>query len=69
MTNATKPSPGIAAVLSFFIPGLGQMYCAKVGRGFAFMAGTITGYFLLVVPGLAMHLWAILDAKKVAENS
>ncbi len=31
-------SPGVAAVLSFFWAGLGQIYCGQLGKGLAFMA-------------------------------
>ncbi len=26
-------SPGIAAIASFVVPGLGQIYCGQIGRG------------------------------------
>lgn len=32
-------SPAWSGVASFFIPGLGQMICGEVGRGFAFLGG------------------------------
>jgi TM2 domain-containing membrane protein YozV len=37
------PKPGIAAVLSFFIPGLGQFYTGRFWRGI---------FWLVVTPGL-----------------
>lgn len=55
-------SPGVAAVLSFFIPGLGHMYKGEVGVGFVLLICTIVGYFLLIVPGLLVHLAAIVTA-------
>ena len=30
-------SPGLAAVLSFFIPGLGQIYNGQIGKGISFI--------------------------------
>lgn len=30
-------SPGLAAVLSFFFTGLGQIYCGRIGRGLIMM--------------------------------
>jgi TM2 domain-containing membrane protein YozV len=63
---ATSPqaawNPGIAAVLSLVIPGAGQMYKGQLGRGFAFLFGAAIGYVLLIVPGLVVHLIAIIDA-------
>ena len=44
-------SPGLSGVLSFLIPGLGQMICDEVGRGFAFLGGT---YGLAIVAGIGM---------------
>jgi TM2 domain-containing membrane protein YozV len=41
--SRTPPEPGIAAVLSFFIPGLGQFYNGKFWRGI---------FWLIVTPGL-----------------
>jgi TM2 domain-containing membrane protein YozV len=55
-------SPGIAAVLSFFIPGLGQIYKAQIARGILVFLMTVGGYALFVVPGIIMHLIAIVDA-------
>lgn len=37
------PHPGVAAVLSFFIPGLGQFYTGRFWRGI---------FWLVVTPGL-----------------
>lgn len=55
-------SPGVAAVLSLVIPGAGQMYKGEIGKGFAFLVGTVIGYLLLVVPGLIVHLIAVIEA-------
>jgi TM2 domain-containing membrane protein YozV len=41
--SKTLPEPGIAAVLSFVIPGLGQFYNGKFWRGI---------FWLVVTPGL-----------------
>jgi TM2 domain-containing membrane protein YozV len=55
-------NPGVAAVLSLLIPGLGQMYAGRIGVGFAFLVFTIGGYFVLVIPGLILHFFAVLHA-------
>ena len=55
-------NPGIAAVLSFFIPGLGQIYRGKIFRGLLWMAAVAVGYWLLIVPGLILHLLCIIAA-------
>ena len=34
-------NPGWSGAASFFIPGLGQMICGEVGRGFAWLGGSV----------------------------
>lgn len=55
-------SPGVAAVLSFFIPGMGQVYQGKVGTGFLWLFGTVLGYFAFIIPGLILHIACVLNA-------
>ena len=55
-------NPGIAGVLSFLIPGLGQIYKLQVGRGIGFFVTAVIGYVLFLFPGLIVHLLAIIDA-------
>jgi TM2 domain-containing membrane protein YozV len=43
VSRSTQPTPGVAAVLSFFIPGLGQFYNGCFLRGI---------FWLIVTPGL-----------------
>jgi hypothetical protein len=57
-------SPGVAAVLSFFIPGAGQIYKGQVGRGLLYLFVVVIGYLLFVVPGLILHILVIVDAAK-----
>ncbi len=57
----------IAALCSFFIPGLGQLVQGRLLAAILFFALCGVGYFLwwLVVPGIIagiFHLWAIIDA-------
>lgn len=40
-TIGDRYSLGWSGVASFFIPGLGQMICGEVGRGLAFLGGSI----------------------------
>jgi TM2 domain-containing membrane protein YozV len=50
----------IAALASFFIPGLGQLIQGRVVRAVVFfVAAAILWVFLL---GWIMHLWSIIDA-------
>ncbi len=38
----SEKNPGVAAVLSFVVPGLGQVYCEQIRRGVALFAATTT---------------------------
>ena len=50
----------IAALASFFIPGLGQLLQGRVLlAGFQFVLAIVLWFFLL---GWAVHLWSIVDA-------
>jgi TM2 domain-containing membrane protein YozV len=53
-------SPGVAAVLSFFVPGAGLIYKGQVGLGILWFFLTAGGYVLLVVPGLIAHIIGIV---------
>jgi hypothetical protein len=55
-------SPGVAALLSFFIPGAGQIYKGQVGRGLFYLIVVVAGYALLIIPGLILHILVIVDA-------
>ncbi|WP_132255477.1 DUF6677 family protein [Methylobacterium segetis] len=52
-------SPLYAAILSLMIPGLGQFYNGRAGRGFAFLAGVV----LLWVYGLGWILNLVAAAE------
>jgi hypothetical protein len=61
-----QPSPGVAGVLSFFIPGLGQIYKGNVGAGVAWLICTVIGYAFFIVPGVTLHIACILSAVSTA---
>ncbi len=65
----SNKDPGIAALMSFIIPGAGQIYCGRIGRGLAFLFGTALGLVLLVIPGLLIYLFNIYDAYRLAQNA
>ena len=62
-------NPGLAMALSFFWPGVGQMYAGNVGRGLAWMFGTWMGYAMLVVPGVIAHIMNVINARETAEEA
>jgi len=45
--SGDKYYPFLAGVSSYFIPGLGQVYCGEPLRGLAFLSGTVAGYSLM----------------------
>ena len=60
---------GVAAALSFFFPGIGQMCQGRVGTGFAFFIGTCIGYALLILPGFVLHGLSVLEAASYDPNT
>jgi TM2 domain-containing membrane protein YozV len=69
-----KKSVGTAQLLSFLIPGLGQIYCGKMGRGVAIIAAQFIqgflGAFIYVtfVSAFVVWIWNVIDARHVAED-
>ncbi|WP_209125492.1 hypothetical protein [Alkalihalobacillus sp. BA299] len=66
-------NPGIAAVLSFFFAGLGQIYNGEIGKGIAFIiAYFISGLLMLILIGFIttplLWIWGMVDAYKTAER-
>lgn len=57
-------SPGVAAVLSLFIPGVGQMYKGRAADGVIWLIFTPIGYVLFILPGLILHIICIIDAAR-----
>ncbi len=55
-------SPGVAALLSFFIPGLGQLYKGQLGAGIVWFICVLFGYALFIVPGFILHIICIVNA-------
>jgi len=62
LAAGAKPNAGIAAVLSLFFPGAGQIYREKIGVGIAWFVAVTIGYIMLVIPGLILHGFCIYDA-------
>lgn len=66
-------NPGLAAVLSFFYMGLGQIYNGQIAKGIAFIvAYSISWLLILIVIGVITTpiLWffGMYDAYKSAEK-
>jgi TM2 domain-containing membrane protein YozV len=55
-------NPGVAAMLSFFIPGLGQMYKGQVINGMVWFVAVVVGYLAFIIPGFVLHIFCIIGA-------
>jgi hypothetical protein len=60
------PSPGIAAVLSVVVPGLGQVYSGRLITGGLWFLGTCVAYSAVLLPGFLVHALCIWSAYKGA---
>ncbi|BAI61467.1 hypothetical protein MCP_1395 [Methanocella paludicola SANAE] len=64
-----QKSPILAAVCSFLVPGLGQIYNGEgYAKGFMYYAGIYIGYLLLIIPGFALWLYSIYNAYTTANK-
>jgi TM2 domain-containing membrane protein YozV len=66
-------NPGVAAVLSFFFVGLGQIYNGQIAKGIGMIIlGVICILLMLAVIGFIAYpilwLWGIYDAYHTAES-
>jgi hypothetical protein len=62
------PSPGIAAVLSVLMPGLGHVYGGRLLGGALWFLAVSFGYWAILVPGLLLHGISIWAAYRLAEG-
>ena len=67
-------SPGAAAVLSAFVPGLGQLYAGQLTKGVLMLLlgapiAIVVGFFTLGLGYLAYIVWAVFDAYSSATSA
>jgi len=60
------PVPGIAAVLSVLLPGLGQVYAGRLLAGALWFLATTLGYSAVLIPGFLIHALCIWSAYQSA---
>lgn len=60
-------SPALAAVLSMFIPGAGQLYAGRFIAAVLWFFAVGAGY-VLIIPGLILHFFCILSAASSAHR-
>jgi len=64
-----QKSPILAAVCSFLVPGLGQVYNGEgYVKGFMYYIGIYIGFILLLIPGLAIWAYSIYNAYTTANK-
>jgi TM2 domain-containing membrane protein YozV len=68
IVERNAPSPGIAAVLSVLLPGLGQVYSGRLFAGAMWFLATAAGYSLVLVPGFLIHALCIWSAYHSARD-
>ena len=56
------PSPGIAAVLSVFLPGLGHVYSGRLCAAAIWFLATAFAYWAIILPGFLLHGLCIWSA-------
>jgi TM2 domain-containing membrane protein YozV len=69
----TQKNPGVAAVLSFFWSGLGQIYNGEIGKGILLLILYVVSCLLIwVVIGIIttpiLWIYGMVDAYKTAER-
>ena len=64
----TKKDTTLTGILSFLIPGLGQIYVGKTWRGISWLIFTALGYICFIVPGFIIWIINIWDAIDQAEK-
>ncbi len=60
------PSPGVAAVLSVLIPGLGQLYSGRLLAGGVWFLATVASYSAILLPGFLVHAFCVWTAYRSA---
>ncbi len=68
-----RKDPGVAALLSVFITGLGQIYNEEIGKGILFMiVQTLSVLSIAILIGFIttpiLWAWSVWDAKVTAER-
>ena len=64
---APQANPALAAILSMFIPGAGQLYAGRWVAGILWFLVVGAGY-ALILPGLILHLFCIVSAASSAHR-
>ena len=66
--DVRPPSPGIAAVLSVLVPGLGQVYAGRLAAGAVWFLVTTFCYWAVLLPGFVAHALCVWFAYQGAKE-
>ena len=66
--RSDRKDPILAAILSFIIPGVGQIYVGATTRGVAYIILAIIFYILFIIPGVIFAIYAVYDAYRLAHQ-
>jgi TM2 domain-containing membrane protein YozV len=66
-------NPGLAAVLSFFVPGLGQIYNGQIAKGLVLLvafgiSAAATAFIIGWLTTPLLWVWGIYDAYRTAQG-
>jgi TM2 domain-containing membrane protein YozV len=66
-------NPGVAAILSFIIPGLGQIYNGEIRKGILYLIGYLIAFasitiFVGFLAAPVIWIYGMIDAYKTAEK-
>jgi TM2 domain-containing membrane protein YozV len=69
----TEKSPALAVLLSFLLPGLGQIYNDEAKKGVWFLiAAVVSSLMIIILIGLLttpiIWIWSMVDAYQVADR-
>jgi TM2 domain-containing membrane protein YozV len=71
---AAGKTPGMALILSFLVPGVGQIYNGDTKKGGVMLGFWLLSWFLVAYGGLGfitgagIWIWAMIDAYNVASG-
>lgn len=63
-----EKNPAFAAGLSLLFPGLGQVCNGETGKGVLVLFGVLAGLLVMLIPGVAVWLFGIYDARATARR-
>ena len=63
-----EKNAALAALYSFIIAGMGQVYNGHTLKGVAIFLGTLVGIVVFVIPGLLIWIFGVYDAYRSAKK-